>query len=162
MSCQDVTLQKRVCTLDYDIPVYQTFHETWHQNIIPTLLTSNQCMDIIKSQLAATQFMNSSLSPWTNNITLLESSVSPSLKLALHWMLVLLYSTDMSLKRSIPSPVGLLKSVTTLVRLRSSSCVSFMNHSTFVTVSDGDAQLNIGSPPGIKTLPLEELSVTRK
>ncbi len=45
---------------------------------------------------------NYSLSPWTINVTLLESTVSPLLKVALHWMLVLLYSTDMFLKTSIP------------------------------------------------------------
>ncbi len=40
--------------------------------------------------------------PWTNNVELLESTVSPLLKVALHWMLVLLYSTDMLLKTSVP------------------------------------------------------------
>ncbi len=42
------------------------------------------------------------ISPWTNNVELLESTVSPLLELALHWMLVLLYSTDMLLKTSVP------------------------------------------------------------
>ncbi len=102
-------------------------------------------------------------SPWTNNVTLLESTVSPLLKVALHWMWVLLYSTDMLLKTSDPCLVASLKSVTTLVRLMSSSRVPFINHSTLVIiiVRDEVAQLNIGIAPGMKTLPLEELSVTK-
>ncbi len=42
------------------------------------------------------------ISPCTNNVKLLESTVSPLLKVALHWMLVLLYSTGMLLKTSVP------------------------------------------------------------
>ncbi len=78
-------------------------------------------------------------------------------------MLVLLYSTDMLLKSSIPWLVISLISVSTLVRLRSSSGVPFINHSTLViVVPDWEAQFNVGSrPPGTKTLPLEELSNTR-
>ena len=106
---------------------------------------------------------NYSLSPWTNSVELLESIVSPLLKVALHWMLVLLYSTDMLLKSSPPCLNSSLNSVTTLVRLRSSSCIPFISHSTLVIVPDREAQLNTGlRSPGVKTLPLEELSNTRK
>ncbi len=91
---------------------------------------------------------------------LLESTVSPLLKLALHWMLVSLYSADM-LTTSTPCLNSSLNSVSTLVRLRSSSRVPFISHSTLVIVTDGDAQLYVGLSPGIKTLPLVELSNTR-
>ncbi len=101
------------------------------------------------------------LSPWTNNVTLLESTVSPLLKVALHWMLVLLCSTDVLLKRSPPCTSTSLNSVLTLVRLRSSNRVPFINHSTLVIVRDEDAQVYVGLSPGIKTSPLEELSRTR-
>ncbi len=98
-------------------------------------------------------------SPWTNNGTLSESTVSPSLKVALHWMFVLLYSTDMLLKSSTPCPSST-KPVTTLVRLRSSSRVPFISHSTVFILKDEDAQVYAGLLPGIKTMPLEEASVT--
>ena len=77
---------------------------------------------------------------------------------------MLLYSTDMLLKTSIPCLVSSVNSVTTLVRLRSSSCVPFINHSTLVIViagSDEGPQLYTGLTPGNKTSPLEEISVTR-
>ena len=120
-----------------------------------------------KPQVAATQyhhFTNYSLSPWTNNVKLLESVVSPLLKVALHWMLVLLYSTDMLLKTNDPCLVTALNSVITLARLRSSSGVPFISHSTLVIVivRDREAQINTGASPGIKTtMPLEELNITR-
>ncbi len=105
------------------------------------------------------------LSPWTKSVELLESTVSPSLKLALHWMLVLLYSTDVSLKTSVPRLDSWLNSVSTLVRLRSSSCVPFISHSTLVIVVLWMAwQLNVGLLPEKvtrSTEPLEDLSVTR-
>ncbi len=76
-------------------------------------------------------------------------------------MLVLLYSTDTLLKTNTPCLVSSMKPVTTLVRLRFSSCVPFIRHSTLVIVTDGDAQLYVGLSPGINTMPLEELSLTR-
>ncbi len=105
---------------------------------------------------------NSSLaSPWTNSVTLLESSVSPLLKVALHWMLVLLYSTDMLLRTSIPCLVSSLNSVSTLVRLRSSSRVPFISHWTLVTTSDVDPQLYVGLSPEGRILMLK-VSITRR
>ncbi len=102
------------------------------------------------------------LSPWTNNVKLLESTVSPLLKVALHWMLVLLYSTDTLLKSSAPCLNSWLNCVSTLVRLRSSSRVPFISHSILViVVPDREAQFNTGSRPGIETLPSMELSNTR-
>ena len=62
-------------------------------------------------------------------------------------MLVLLYSTDMLLKSSVSTVAAAVKGVSTLVRLRSSSRVPFINHSTLVIVPDVDKQLNIESSP---------------
>ncbi len=98
------------------------------------------------------------LSPWTNNVELLESTVSPLSKVALHWMLVLLYSTDILMKTSAPSLDIGLNSFPTLVRLRSSSLVPFINHWTLVIITDRDPQLNTGLRPGMKTLPWEVTS----
>ena len=101
------------------------------------------------------------LSPWTNSVKLLESTVSPLLKVALHWMLVLLYSTDMFLKTSVPCLVVLLKTVITLVRLRSSSRVPFISHLTLVILANEDPQFKIGSLPGEKIWMSLEVSLTR-
>ncbi len=67
----------------------------------------------------------------------------------------------MLLKTSIPCLDISLKSVLTLVRLRSSSLVPFISHSTLVIVTDEDPQLYIALSSEIKTLPLEVLSITR-
>ncbi len=69
-----------------------------------------------------------------------------------------LYSSGTLLKASDPCPILSLKCVATLVRLRSSSRVPFINHSTLVIVPDDDTQSKITLPPRI-TMP--RVSVTR-
>ena len=64
----------------------------------------------------------------------------------------------MFLKTSDPCLVTLTKTAATLVRLRSSSRVPFINHSTLVIVTDEDAQLYTGLPPRLTTLPPEPVT----
>ncbi len=67
----------------------------------------------------------------------------------------------MFLKTSVPCLVVLLKTVITLVRLRSSSRVPFISHLTLVILANEDPQFKIGSLPGEKIWMSLEVSLTR-
>ena len=87
-------------------------------------------------------------SPCTNNIALLEGTLSPEVKSIIHWMVVPLYSTGIWKKYMMLLSASILS-----VWSRSSSCVPFTNHwNSPVTDVDVYMHVKVVFPPGTTTL----------
>ncbi len=89
--------------------------------------------------------------PCTNSVALLDCSISPEVKVTIHWIVVSLYSKGIFLKVKCPIPNVASSSIIPSVMLRSSSRVPFTNHWICSTVPV-TLHVNAVSSPIILTL----------